>query len=617
MLFSKCLICFLMVVVIVLVVVLVMVGEFLYFKVVFFGDSLIDVGYFCLLLLVDVCLVIGQFIINLGWVWVQQVVNYYGFNGVVNGNGQNGDNYVVGGVCVLVDEVGGFGVILLLKLQVICYFVVNGGKVDVNVLYIVWGGVNDLFVVMCVVVGGVLQVQVQGIIGIVVIDQIVLVGVLKQVGVQYVFVLNLLDVGIILQFCGFNVVVVIVLLVGYNRVLYGGLKQVGIEFILFDIFSILCEVIVNLGMYGFINVISIVCRIDLVNLMQSILICNLISYVSLDVVNIYLFVDGVYLIIVGYQLLGQYVVLVLEVLCLQQVLSYLVQIIGCLCVDQVSMYLGGCVVDGLFWWGGVCGDLQCYDYVDLYDGLVLVGLFGIDWVCDGMVFGGFVGFGCFNVDFGNSCGDFIQKDIIVGLFVGWYGDCIWVNGQVSYIWLFYDVNCKVQLGLVICEYGGLLDGSNLIVVLNVGYEFGIEGGFCYGLIVLVIWQKVKIDGYIESVVVGILVIVLGYDCQNVDLIVGCIGWQVCFDGGIFKLYVQVIYDYEFEDIKQVSVWLQILLELGSYCVLGLKFDKNYVIVVLGVCIELFGLQSNFGLSVLIGQKCVQDVILFVNFSGMF
>lgn len=609
MLISKCFLCFLMVVVIVLVVVFVMV-QFLYFCIVFIGDSLIDVGYFCLLLFVSVQLVIGQFIINLGWIYVQYVFNYYGINGVVYGNGQGGDNYVIGGVCVGVDVsqslVLGILVILvyLLKIQIVQYLVVNGGKVDVNVLYIVWGGVNDIFVIQ----GGVLL---QVILGVVVIDQVGIVVILKGVGVQYIVVLILLDIGLILVVCVGGVVGMvqgIVLVKVYNDVLFGGLKVVGLQVILVDIFYILQEIVVSLVVYGFINVISLVC------IMVLLLICNLILYVNLDVVNNYVFVDGVYLILVIYVMLGVYMLFILEVLCLQQILIYLVQIVGCLCVDQVSMYFGGCLVDGLSWWGNLCGDMQCYVYVDLYDGMVLVGLFGVDWVCDGMVVGGFVGYGCMDVDFGNSQGDFIQFDIIVGLFVGWYGECVWVNGQVSYSWLDYDVICKLYFGLVICEYKGLLEGSNLIVVLNVGYEFGNEGGFCYGLVVVVIWQKVKLDGYIES---NVSVLVLGYGDQDLDFIVGCVGWQVCFDGGNVKLYLQVIYDYEFEDGKQVSVWLQMMLDVGMYKVLGLEFDKDYVIVVMGVCMILFGLNSNVGISIIMLQKCVCDVIVFVSFSGSF
>ena len=66
-----------------------MAGESPYSKAVFFGDSLTDAGYFRPLLPADVRPVTGQFTTNPGWVWAQQVANYYGLNGTPNGNGQN------------------------------------------------------------------------------------------------------------------------------------------------------------------------------------------------------------------------------------------------------------------------------------------------------------------------------------------------------------------------------------------------------------------------------------------------------------------------------------------------------------------------------------------------
>ncbi len=594
-----------------------MAGESPYSKAVFFGDSLTDAGYFRPLLDPGVQPVTGQFTTNPGWVWSQQVANYYGLNGGANGNGQKGDNYAVGGARVSVDEAGGLGAIPSLKSQAARYLAANGGKADGNALYTVWGGANDLFAATRAAAGGASQAQVQGIIGAAVTDQIALVGALKQAGAQYVLVPNLPDVGITPQFRGPNAAAATALSAGYNKALYGGLKQAGIEFIPLDTFSILREVTANPAMYGFTNVTSTACKIDTNNATASIIGCNPTSYVSPDAANTYLFADGVHPTTAGHQLLGQYAVSVLEAPRLQQVLSHSAQTIGRSRADQVSMHLGGRPADGLSWWGGVRGDLQRYDHADLYDGLAPAGLFGIDWARDGMVVGGFAGFGRLNADFGNSRGDFTQKDTTAGLFAGWYGDRIWVNGQVSYTWLSYDVNRKVQLGPATREHGGSPDGSNLTAALNAGYEFGTEGGFRHGPIASVIWQKVKIDGYTESAAAGTLATALGYDRQNVDSTVGRIGWQARFDGGTLKPYAQLTYDHEFEDTKQGSAWLQTLPELGSYRVPGLKFDKDYATVVLGARTELFGLQSNFGLSASAGQKRAQDATLFANFSGTF
>ena len=150
---------------------------------------------------------------------------------------------------------------------------------------------------------------------------------------------------------------------------------------------------------------------------------------------------------------------------------------------------------------------------------------------------------------GGAYGDFTQKDTTAGLFAGWYGDRIWVNGQVSYSWLDYDVTRKVQLGPATRIHEGSPEGSNLTAALNAGYEFGQEGSFRHGPVAAVIWQKVKLDGYLES---NPSATALGYGDQDVDSTVGRIGWQARFDGGSVKPYVQVTYDHEFEDTKQAS-----------------------------------------------------------------
>ena len=55
-----------------------MAGESPYTHAVFFGDSLTDAGYFRPLLPPGVQPVTGQFTTNPGWVWSQQLANYYG-----------------------------------------------------------------------------------------------------------------------------------------------------------------------------------------------------------------------------------------------------------------------------------------------------------------------------------------------------------------------------------------------------------------------------------------------------------------------------------------------------------------------------------------------------------
>jgi outer membrane lipase/esterase len=179
----------------------------------------------------------------------------------------------------------------------------------------------------------------------------------------------------------------------------------------------------------------------------------------------------------------------------------------------------------------------------------------------------------------------------------------------------YDVTRKVQLGPATRQHTGSPDGSNLSAALNAGYEFGQEGGFRHGPVAGVVWQQVKLDGYVES---NASATALGYGEQDVDSTVGRIGWQARFDGGNVRPYAQVTWDHEFEDgTAQASAWLQTMASTGEYKVPGLQFDRNYATAVLGARLKLWGLDSNIGVSTTTAQKSARDATLFASFGGSF
>ena len=576
-------------------------------KTVFFGDSLTDTGYFRPLLVKQDpnAVIVGRFTTNPGWVWSDYLADHYGTNAQPNGNGQTGDNYAVGGARVGVDAVGQLGLTPSLKTQAAGYLAANGGKADANALYTVWGGPNDLFTAQKA------PAQAQAIIGAAVKDQITLVGDLKAAGAEYVLVPNLPDIGLTPMARpggAQGMAQATAMAKGYNDALYGGLKQAGIEFIPLDTFTILQEIVAAPGAYGFTNVSGMACTSD------SSLTCSPLSLVSPNANNTYVFADGVHPTTAAHQILGEYAISVLEAPRFQQILTHSAQTSGRARADQVSLHMAGRPADGLTWWGNVRGDMQRYEHADLYDGMAPAGLFGVDWARDGMVVGGFAGYGRMNADFGNSKGDFTQDDTTLGLFAGWYSDNMWVNGQLSYSWLGYDVTRKVQLGPATREHKGSPDGSNLTAAINAGYEFGQQGGFRHGPVAAVIWQKVKLDGYAES---NTSATALGYGDQDADSTVGRIGWQARFDGGTVQPYVQVTYDHEFEDGQQASAWLQTVADVGSYKVPGLTFDRNYATAVLGARLNLWGLNSNIGVSTTTMQKSARDATLFASFSGGF
>ncbi len=570
---------------------------------VFFGDSLTDSGYYRPLLPASVQSVTGKFTTNPGWVWSEYVADYYGTNAAANGNGQTGDNYAAGGARVDADSVSALGAALSLTTQVGNYLAATGGTANPNALYTVWGGANDLFAVAA-------GAPVQSTIGSAVAAQVGIVATLENAGARYVLVPTIPDIGLTPSSRAAGALGMAqgtALAAAYNDALFSGLSAAGLRVIPVDTFHLLQEIVADPGTYGFTNVTDTACTAVLPT-------CNPTSLAEPNAQNSYVFADGVHPTTATHQMLGQYALSILEAPRLQQVLTHSAQVTGRARADQVAWHLDGKPdADGMRWWGSVRGDMQRYDHADLYDGMAPAGLFGLDWSRGDLVFGGFAGYGRMDADFGNSQGDFTQSDTTLGGFFGWYTGPVWVNAQVSYTWLSYDVDRKLQLGPATRVHSGSPDGSNLTAALNAGYEMG-EGSFRHGPVVGLTWQKVKRDGYAES---DSSATALGYGDQDVDSLVGRAGWQARLDGGSVKPYLQVTYDHEFEEGKEASAWLQSMPEVGNYYVPGLDFDRNYASVVLGARTGLWGLQSNFGLTTTTAQKRARDATLFVNFSGSF
>ncbi|TVS63463.1 autotransporter domain-containing protein [Xanthomonas perforans] len=546
---------------------------------VFFGDSLTDSGYYNPLLPAASRAVTGKFTTNPGWVWAEYVGDHFGTNAAPNGNGQTGDNYAAGGARIQASSVSALGAAPSVTSQINTYLTANGGRANPNALYTVWGGANDLLA------ASLAPAQAQAIIGSAVTAQVGAVATLQNAGARYVMVPTIPDVGLTPRFRAGGAVGMAqgtAAATAYNTALFNGLQSAGLRVIPVDTFHMLQEIVANPGTYGFSNVTSTAC-----NPAVPLPACNPTSLVAANA---------------------------LEAPRLQQVLTHSAQAGGRARADQVAWHLDGKPdADGMRWWGSVRGDMQRYDHADLYDGMAPAGLFGVDWTAGDLVFGGFAGFGRMDADFGNRNGSFKQDDTTLGGFFGWYTGPVWVNAQVSYSWLSYDVDREVQLGPATRVHSGSPDGSNLTAALNAGYSLG-EGNLKYGPVAGLTWQKIKLDGYTES---NDSATALGYANQDIDSLVGRVGFQVRLDGAMVKPYLQATYDHEFKDGGEASAWLQSMPEVGMYTVPGQNFDRNYATVVLGARTGLWGLQSNIGLSTTTAQRSARDATLFVNFSGNF
>ncbi len=582
-----------------------------YSQTVFFGDSLTDSGFFRPLLPASVRPVTGQFTTNPGFVWSQYLADYYGTTAGPNGNGQTGTNYAAGGARVGINTTGALGPIPSLATQMTNHLTANGGRADSRALYSVWGGANDLFAITNA------GAPAASTIAAAVTSEVGIVTTLRNAGAQYILVATVPDLGVTPAFRALGAAAQAqgtALTTTYNNSLFSSLASSGLRVIPLDTFNLLREITANPNAYGFTNITGTACQPQIT---ANSLTCNPTSYVTPDAANTYLFADGVHPTSRAHQILSQYAVSVLEAPRQIAALPHSTAVVGRSRAESVANHLGGKPDgDGTNWWVNTRADIQTYGGGDIYDsvGPSLVG--GVDWTRGNFVFGAFGGLGRNNYDFGNSAGDYQQFDGTIGGFAAWYGDNVWVNGQLSYTKVSYDVDREIWLGPVKRSHEGSPDGTNLSFGVNAGMNFG-EGKIKHGPVIGLLAQRIDVDGYSENNATQATA--LAYPDQSFDSLIGSIGWQATFElSEHMAPYAKLTYDREFEDYAE-QAFARSLTITGSlpYAVPGLEFDDSYATAVLGARTELFGMNANVGLSTTLGQKDGTDATVFATVSKSF
>lgn len=581
-----------------------------YSQTVFIGDSLTDSGHFRPALIQVVGpngALIGRFTTNPGLVWSEYMADFYGTNAV--SDNQGGTNYAVGGARTGTDTNGALGPIPSLATQTANYLTSAGGRADPNALYTVWGGANDLFAVA----GG---APAQATITAAVTAQIGVVGSLQTAGARYILVPTIPDLGVTPQFRAGGAAQQAAgtqLSTTYNNALFAGLGAAGLRVIPLDTFHLLQEIVANPAPYGIGNVTGTACNPQIT---ASSLTCSPANYATGDAANTYAFADGVHPSSRSHEILADYAVSVLEGPRQIALLPYTASVIGRARADRVGLHVDGKPeADGMRWWGDLRGDSLRYDHGHLYDGIGPAGLFGVDWARGSMVYGAFGGYGRSDFDFGSRAGSFDESDATLGGFVGWYGDQAWVNAQLSYTWISYDVDRTVQLGPATRTHSGSPDGTNLSLGVHAGYEFG-QDAFRHGPVLSVLAQRIERDGYAES---DPSATALAYPDQDFDSLIGSAGWQVSYAiNENVRPYARLTYDREFESPdEEAFASLQSMPGLAPYAVPGIDMDRDYGSLTLGARSTVFGLAADIGLTTTVGQKGGTNAGAFATLSGSF
>ena len=578
---------------------------------VFFGDSLTDSGFYRNFLIQPSPLappnpsnaLVGRFTTNPGLVWSEYLANYYGTNAApawtLTNTGTRipgaGSNYAAGGATVVPGP--GFPptpptqFAPSLTTQVNAYLA--AGSADPNALYTVWGGANDLFFRLN---GATTTPQFLAS----ATAEVGLIAALQNAGARYILVPNMPDVGLTpfgLSQGPAGSANITALVNGYNQTLFGGIAQQGLRVIPLNNYQLLHEISADPAAYGFNS--------------ATIPACAGTSLTCVSVGSGRAFADGVHPSSEAHAIIAQYAVSAIEAPRQMALLPNSASMVGRSRAERVAAHATAADADGMKFWTDLRGDFQRYDHGDVYDGAGPTLTFGVDWTSGNLVYGAFAGYGRQAQDFGQRRGSFDQSDATVGGFVGWYGDNGgWVNGQVSWSQVDFDIDREVVLGTAVRRHSSSADGENLSAGLSAGWEFG-EGALRHGPVLGALMQRIDIDEFAEDEPTSSTS--LAYPEQSFDSMIGSIGWQASYAiNDHFKPYARLTVDREFEDAP-AEAWAQMQSMPGTapFAVPGMSFDQDYSTLTFGARTTLMGLDANVGTSLTVGQKNANHATVFV------
>ncbi len=587
---------------------------------VFFGDSLTDAGFFRPLLPPQAQPVTGRFTTNPGLVWSEYLADYYGTNastawlatGAVPRE-DAGDSYAVGGARVGVDAAGALGYTPSLNSQVTEYLRRTGGQANPNALYTVWGGANDLFAITA---GAPVQATLAGAVG----AQVGIIGRLQAAGAQYILVPAIPDLGMTPGFLAQGAAASAqgtALATAYNDALYSSLAGQNLRVIPLDTFNFLREVAANASAYNFHNVTGTACQPQITA--QS-LTCNPTSYVSPDAASSYAFADGVHPSTAAHKLLADYAVATIEGPRQIAVLPHSAAAIGRLRADMIADHLDSRqAFEGWRLWGDIRYDNQRYKRGmagDGFDGGGLGLTVGADQRAGNLAYGVFGHAGQQRLDYGARRGDYRQKEAGIGGHVGWHGASGWIDGQLGWTRLDFDVNREVWLGPAMRSHAGSASGDNLSAGVSGGWRFS-HGRLSHGPVARVLMQKIEIDGYTESQ--PELSTALAFPVQDFESLQASLGWQAEFTiRDNLQPFVRATFDREFGD-SPTQAFAQMTSMPGTtpFAVPAPRFDDSYVTLSYGVRSQLWGMDLFTGSALTVGDESGSRVTTYLTVGKRF
>jgi len=571
----------------------------LFDRVVVFGDSLSDAGFYRPFLLglglpAPLVASMGRFTTNPGPVWSETVSRYYGTDAAPSN--ASGSIYAQGGA-----RVTGVGYSTppgsaerSVTVQIGEYLAANGGHADPNSLFTLWAGANDIFYQLGALQAGAINAsQLQANVLQAATDEITQVGRLRAAGARYIMVFALPDIGATPAFAntGATGAAVTQLSAGYNTTLFAGLQTAGLRVIPVDTFTLFKEISANPSAYGFTNITSPACGLfpPIVTRPQDItsLFCNPSTLVAPNASTTYAFADYVHPTTGAHAIVANFVEQLIDApiqysLLPQTALGVRMSVMRSLNDTLLAAPRQGASGISVF----VNANGGNYD---VGSGS---GSFGINsntravdvgatmHVGDAATLGIAFGESRLHGNFGNDMGSFETRDRAVSLFggfdwLGFYGTGVVAVGNLE----FMDVQRNIHLGPALRTAQANPKGSESSSFFTAGYDFSL-GPVRLGPVVTLNTANVTVNAFDESNAGSANLRIAE---QNLRSEVWGIGARVSGNFAGWSPWARVTVDRERKNNDRMVTATPISLATGnSYDLPAYSPDRDFVTTSLGV-----------------------------------
>lgn len=559
----------------------------------FIGDSLSDSGQFG-----------ARFTTNPGQVWAQVLANRLGTS--AQPSSQGGSNYAVGGARVGTDgstTVGGTTVAIpSMVTQSQQLRAQQGGRLDSNALYTVWGGANDLFAVVA-------GADAQTTIGSAIVNQVTTVSGLAQNGANYILVPNIPDLGMTPAFAA-NQAAGSQLSTAYNQALYDNLAKTRANVIPLNVAALLSEAAQNPKAYGFKNVTMPACGA------VSSLQCTPANWLEKDADQTYLFADGVHPTTAGHKAIADYAEAVLTASSQMAVLAPAANQAGVAqmqSVDRRLQAVAGIQDARVAVWGQGAAVVGSGDGLNSeLDGTGGAWMLGVDKRVGDWTLGTYLGHDSLDSKTLRGGSSYEQQRLTGGLYGRWQHGNVWVNGQLYYADLDVDTTRRMQIAAATREHRASANGSQYGAKMGAGLQWQ-HGALTHGPLVGLSMQKATIKRLDEDQ--AQLSTSMAFDEQEHESLQSSLGYQAAYQiNPQWQAHASAQWQHEFKDADQVmGARLQTVSNIGFNLPVDNGDAKNSGVLEVGVngnVTEQW--QIGAGVSAQVGDAPNAQTALYVN-----